>query len=51
VEAATAGEACPFHQQINGLVNPSQDPWKAFSDTVAREVNERIDHLRRRVRQ
>jgi hypothetical protein len=51
VEAATAGEACPFHQQIKGLVNPSQDPWKAFSDTVAREVNERIDHLRRRVRQ
>ncbi len=38
-----------FHSRIDGLVSPSSDPWKAFADTTAREVNVRAQNLRARI--
>jgi hypothetical protein len=38
-----------FHTRITGLVAPSDDPWKAFADAVARAVNVRAQNLRARI--
>jgi hypothetical protein len=53
VEQAThAGEETnPFHHRIEGLVDPDEEPWKAFSATVARAVHVRTQNLRARLRE
>jgi len=38
-----------FHQRISSLIEPDRDPWKTFSDTVARALQIRRKHLRKRV--
>ena len=51
-EAANQKKAhSPFYTKIKGLVDPSAPPWKTFSETVAVDIRERIDHLRRRISQ
>ena len=40
----------PFYEEINGLVNPEQDPWKTFSEIVASAVRERAKNLHARVK-
>jgi hypothetical protein len=51
-EAANQKKAhSPFYQKIKSLVDPSEPPWKTFSETVAVDIRERIDHLRRRISQ
>jgi hypothetical protein len=51
VEQAThAGEKeNPFHHRILELVHPSKDPWKTFSDMVARAVRVRAQNLRAKI--
>ena len=51
VEKAThAGEKeNPFYRRISGLVDPSKEPWKSFSITVARSVYIRAQNLRTRI--
>jgi hypothetical protein len=51
-EAANQKKAhSPFYLKIKSLVDPSEPPWKTFSETVAVDIRERIDHLRRRISQ
>ena len=51
VEQAThAGEEeNPFYHRIVGLVNPTEAPWKPFSDIVARSVRIRGQNLRAKI--
>jgi len=39
----------PLYERIRWQVDPSEDPWKAFSDTVADEVPVRAQHLHNRI--
>jgi hypothetical protein len=39
----------PFHKRIAGLVDPTADPWKSFSATVARATSVREQNLRARI--
>jgi hypothetical protein len=39
----------PFHQKIKKLVDPKKNPWRAFSDTVAKGLDVRRKHLKQRV--
>jgi hypothetical protein len=36
----------PFYSNIRSLVNPSADPWRKFSDAVARAVHVRAQNLK-----
>jgi len=36
----------PFYQRMLGVVQPAQDPWKSFSETVASEVKYREGRAR-----
>jgi hypothetical protein len=49
---ATAGraEGSLFYRKISSLVDPGRDPWRAFSETAALAVQEKIDHLCQRIR-
>jgi hypothetical protein len=47
---ASEGKGSPFFRKLDGLVDPARDPWRAFSGVAAQAVRERIDHLRRRIR-
>lgn len=51
VEEATDGaaEPNPLCRYVRGLVDPSRDPWKTFSDTAARAVRVRAQNLRARI--
>ena len=50
-EARHGGEKSnPFHEEVTKLVDPYQDPWKSFSETVAASVQERAKNLKRRVK-
>lgn len=51
VEEATHGteERNPFFKRMRKLVDPGMDPWKSFSDTVARAVRVREQNLRARI--
>jgi hypothetical protein len=44
------GKGSPFFRKLDGLVDPERDPWRAFSEVAAQAVWQRIDHLRRRIR-
>ena len=51
IEAAThpgAGDN-PFHRRLRELVDPSKDPWKSLSATVARMVPIHADNLREEI--
>ena len=49
-EATHAGEKDnPLYRRISGLVDPSKEPWKSFSTTVARSVYIRAQNLRTRI--
>lgn len=39
----------PFYCQIRDLIKTSEDPWKKFSDIVARSVHVRAQNLRSRI--
>ncbi|MDI6792316.1 MAG: metallophosphoesterase [bacterium] len=45
----TGAQINPLHQRMAGLVNPSEEPWKTFSDVVARSVHIRAQNLRARI--
>jgi hypothetical protein len=50
-EARHAGEKNnPFHERISGLVNPSEDPWKSFSNVVAADIRKRAKNLDKRIK-
>ncbi|HTK11569.1 MAG TPA: hypothetical protein VL485_30635, partial [Ktedonobacteraceae bacterium] len=38
-----------FHEQIKALVQPSREPWKTFSETVATAVTDRARILQTRI--
>lgn len=40
----------PLRMKLEALVDPGRDPWRAFSEEAARAVRERIDRLRKRIR-
>ena len=48
VDAATHSDAPenPFHERISGLVSADQNPWKLFSEIVAKAVPRRYENLR-----
>ena len=41
--------ATAFFTRVNAAVNPSSPPWTTFSDSVARAVSVRAEHLRARI--
>lgn len=50
MEAKQAGEADnSFYHRIQGLINPAEDPWKAFSTIAARSVRIRAQNMRARI--
>jgi hypothetical protein len=51
VEEATHGpeQKNPFCVRIKGLVKPSKQPWRSFSDSIARAVRVRAQNLRARI--
>ncbi len=55
VRVATAtppnDEPNPLHERIQGLVDASKNPWKAFSATVAAEVPRRVENLKSKIKQ
>jgi hypothetical protein len=42
-------EANPFYLKVKNLVKPDKDPWRTFSNTVARAVRVRAQNLRARI--
>ena len=40
----------PFHTDIQNIIDPGQDPWKSFSETVAKEILNRAENLERRIK-
>lgn len=53
VQAATHPNASPnpFHERISGLVDPAQNPWKLFSELVAKGVPMRYENLRQHIKE
>jgi len=51
VEEAPRGfrEKNPFHQQISKLIDTRKGPWKTFPETVAKGLDVRRKHLKKRV--
>jgi UDP-2,3-diacylglucosamine pyrophosphatase LpxH len=49
VEATDSDMAREFYRQISGMVDPSKDPWKAFSETTFKEVKIRRNKLIERI--
>ena len=51
VEEATHGpeQKNPFCTRIKGFVKPSKQPWRSFSDSIARAVRVRAQNLRARI--
>jgi UDP-2,3-diacylglucosamine pyrophosphatase LpxH len=64
-EQATAGEYAvkaetatlpvdgknPFHERIVELLDPSNDPWKTFSDVTISEIPRRVENLKSKIAQ
>jgi hypothetical protein len=52
VEAApqSGGAANPLLQRVQSLVDPSRNPWRMFSDTVAQERLLRVENLKMKIR-
>lgn len=49
-EATHAGEGRnPLHEAVASHVDPGQDPWRGFSNAVARAVHVRAQHLKARI--
>lgn len=44
-----AEEAGPFYLKVKNMVKPDKEPWRTFSNTVARAVRVRAQNLRARI--
>jgi hypothetical protein len=52
VESAThaGAEANPLHERIQSLIDPSKNPWKAFSETVAGSKPAYVTNLQNKIK-
>jgi hypothetical protein len=48
--AQPGGVANPLLERVRPLVDPNRNPWRTFSDTVARERLLRVENLKMKIR-